>query len=59
MFTTLVNITSPHSSVLFPQFMLEAVLRLATEDPDFEFKTKSTPYPLQDVINKSSFSQIE
>ena len=46
MFTTLVNITSPHASILFPQFMLEAVLRLATDDPEFEFKTKSTAYPI-------------
>ena len=46
MFTTLVNITSPHASILYPQFMLEAILRLATGDSEFEFKTKSTPYPI-------------
>ena len=59
MFTTLVNITSPHSSVLYPQIMLEAVLRLATGDPDFEFKTVSTAYPIQDHIKGNEFSQLE
>jgi len=56
MFTTLVNLQSPHSSVVYPQLMLEAVLRLATKDPEFEFKTKSTPYPLQEALEKKSFS---
>ena len=57
MFSTLVNITSPHASVLYPQFMLEAILKLATDDPEFEFKVKSTPYPIQAEIDKRKFSQ--
>ena len=51
-FTTLVDITSPHSSVLFPQFMLEAILRQVTDDSEFEFKTKSTAFPIQENIKQ-------
>ena len=46
MFTTLVDITSPHTSILFPQFALEAILKVATRDPDFEFRTRSTPFAI-------------
>ena len=40
--------TSPDASILFPQFMYEAILKVATDDPDFEFKVKSTAYPVLD-----------
>ena len=40
--------TSPDASILFPQFMYEAILKVATDDPDFEFKVKSTAYPVVD-----------
>ena len=42
--------TSPDASVLFPQFMYEAILRVANDDPQFEYKVRSTPYP---VINNA------
>ena len=45
-FVTHVNMTSGASVILYPQFMYESILKLATGDPEFEFKTKSTPYPL-------------
>ena len=37
--------TSDASAVLFPQFMYESILKVATGDPEFEFRTRSTPYP--------------
>ena len=37
--------TSQDVSVLYPQFMYESILKVATDDPEFSFKTKSTPYP--------------
>lgn len=37
---------------LFPAFMYESILRVATDDPEFEFKTRSTPYPLTNEIKK-------
>ena len=46
MFTTLVDITSPHASILFPQFALDAILKVATRDPEFEFRTRSTPFAI-------------
>ena len=30
--------TAPDASILFPQFMYESILKVATDDPDFEFK---------------------
>ena len=35
--------------------MYESILKVATDDPEFEFKVRSTPYPLterQKQINK-------
>ena len=37
---------------LFPAFMYESILKVATDDPEFEFKTRSTPYPLTEEITK-------
>jgi hypothetical protein len=39
------NLTSPHSALLYSQFMLESVLKQGINDPDFEFKVRSTPFP--------------
>ena len=38
--------TSPDVSVLFPQFMYESILKVANDDPEFEFKVRSTAYPV-------------
>ena len=38
--------TSQDASVLFPQFMYESILKVATDDPAFEFKVRSTAYPV-------------
>ena len=37
--------------------MLEAILRQATDDSEFEFKTKSTAFPIQENIKQDQFSQ--
>ena len=42
--------TAPDASILFPQFMYESILKVANDDPEFEFKVKSTAYP---VIEKT------
>ena len=44
------NMTSSDVSALFPQFMYESILRVANDDPGFEFKTRVTPFP---VINSA------
>lgn len=31
--------------MLYPQFMYESILKTATNDPEFKFKLRSTPYP--------------
>jgi hypothetical protein len=41
-----VNSTSQDIVGLQPQFMYESVLRAATDNPDFSFKTRTTPYPI-------------
>jgi len=45
-FVSYVNLTSTASVALFPAFMYESILKVATSDPEFEFRTRSTPYPL-------------
>lgn len=44
-FVTYSNLTSPASVAIFPQFMYESILKVATNDPEFEFKTRTVPYP--------------
>ena len=44
-FVTYVNLTSPAGVTTFPQFMYESILKTATQDPEFEFTTRSSPYP--------------
>ena len=46
------NLTSTASVALFPGWMYESILKVATDDPEFEFKTRSTPYPLTYEIKK-------
>jgi hypothetical protein len=56
-FATLPNTTDQQANILFSQFMYEAILKTSINDPEFEFKTKSTPYPLRpfqkDLIHRS------
>jgi len=42
---TYVNMTSQDAAGLYPQFIYESILKVATGDPDFKFKVRSTPYP--------------
>ena len=51
-FAAYLNLTSSASAVLYPQFMYESILKVANDDPEFEFKTKVTPYPLTYEIRK-------
>ena len=44
--TTFLNITSQDVTSLYPQFMYQAVLRTATEDPDFNFALTTEPFPV-------------
>ena len=38
--------TSQDVTAMFPQYMYQAILRVATDDPDFTFDVTSTPYPI-------------
>ena len=53
-FASYVNMTSSASSILFPQFMYESILKTATGDPEFEFKTRSTGYPVNYELKRRS-----
>ena len=46
-FISYVNLTSQDSAQLWPQFMYESILKVATDDPEFEFKVRSSGYPIQ------------
>jgi len=40
------NVTSQDVTAMFPQYMYQAILRVATDDPTFNFDVTSTPYPI-------------
>jgi len=45
-FLNYVNMTSRDASILYPQFMYESILKVANDDPDFEFKVTTLAYPV-------------
>ena len=49
---TFVNITSQDVAGLYPQFMYESVLKLATGKPDLKFKVTNTPFPLTQSLSE-------
>ena len=58
-FISYVNLTSKDSAQLWPQFMYESILKVATDDPEFEFKVRSTGYPLSlDIQNVEDTTDI-
>ena len=42
---TYVNMTSPFSTMLYPQFIIESIMKDAFKDDKFEFKFRTTPLP--------------
>jgi len=40
------NITSQDVTALYPQYMLQAILRTATDDPELNFDVTSVPFPI-------------
>ena len=40
------NLTQPYSASLFPQFIIESVMKTALDDDDFEFKTTLKALPI-------------
>ena len=51
-FVSYVNLTSPAGVTTFSNFMYESILKVATEDPEFEFRTRSSPFPLTYEIKR-------
>ena len=49
---TFVNVTSQDVAGLYPQFMYESVIRLATGNPDVKFKVTNTPFPMTTALSK-------
>ena len=49
-FNSFVNLTSSGSSVYFPQFMYESILRVATGNPDLNYTLTTVPYPILAVV---------
>ena len=50
------NTTAPFSTGLFPQFIIESVMKTALDDDDFEFKTKITALPMpKEIREKGDF----
>ena len=40
------NVTSQDATAMFPQYMYQAILRVATGDPDLEFNVINYPFPV-------------
>ena len=40
------NVTSQDVTAMFPQYMYQAILRVATGDENFNFDVTTTPYPI-------------
>lgn len=38
--------------------MYESILRVATKDPEFEFKCRNTPYPKTNVVTSRKVNEI-
>lgn len=48
-----VNLTSSHATALYPQFLIQSILKGAFEDDDFEFNLRLTPMPItKEVADK-------
>jgi len=45
-FYNYVNLTSKDVVAHFPQYMYESILKVANDNPEFEFKVRNTPYPV-------------
>lgn len=41
-----INATSPDATAMFPQFMNQAILRVATGDPEFTYNVINQPFPI-------------
>lgn len=46
------NLTSQDVTALYPQFMYESILKLATGNPNFKFKVTTTPYPVTENLKR-------
>lgn len=50
------NLTAPYSTSLFPQFIIESVMKTVLDDDEFEFKTKVTALPTpKETLDRGSF----
>ena len=42
--------------MLFPQFILESVMKTALDDDEFEFKMRNTPLPIPlEILEKGNY----
>jgi len=54
-----VNVTSPWSSALYPQFLIESIMKTALKDDDFEFKVRVSSLPVpKELLDKGNYLQM-
>lgn len=46
------NTTAPFSASLYPQFIIESVMKTALDDDDFELKVKVSPLPIPKSVEE-------
>jgi len=49
-FYTFVNMTNSEAVAIYPQAMYESILRIALNDTEFDFKIRSTPFPISQAV---------
>jgi hypothetical protein len=45
-FFTYLNMTNANAAAYYPQFAYESILKIATDDPNFKFKVRNSPWPI-------------
>lgn len=50
-FFSFFNMTCSDCAELYPQYMYESILKVATDDPEFSFKVRNTPFPMTTKMN--------
>jgi len=51
-FYNFINMTNQDATGLYPQFMYEGILKLATGKEDLKFKVRNTPFPATKMIHE-------
>lgn len=58
MFYAHMNMTASEGVSLYPQLMYESIMKIASGDPEFNYKCRNTPYPITNEVIKRKVNGI-